>query len=90
MGTRPGRRSHSRPVRDVVSLVRDVVRLVRDVVRLVRDVVRLVRDVVPPIRACSPPGMTMPRGSGTLGLRRPGTGLRRRRGVTGSALGSIR
>jgi len=37
MGTRPGRRSHSRPVRDVV--------------RLVRDVVRLVRDVVPPIRA---------------------------------------
>jgi hypothetical protein len=83
MGTRPGRRSHSRPVRDVVSLVRDVV-------RLVRDVVRLVRDVVPPIRACSPPGRTTPRGSWTLGLRRPGTGLRRRRGVTGSALGSIR
>ena len=83
MGTRPGRRSHSRRVRDVVSLVRDVV-------QLVRDVVRLVRDVVPPLRACSPPGRTASRGTGALGLPWPGTELRRRRGVTGSALGSIR
>jgi hypothetical protein len=58
--------------------------------RLVRDVVHLVPDVVPPKRACSPPGSTMSCGNGTFGLRRPGTGLRRRRGVPGSALGSIR